>query len=214
MSILTVMEQRGGAWNRMSFETLAAAQHLAGELHTTASAAVLGQGIEALAGELAGKQLDKIYLVEHELLKEYTPDAYTAALGQLLARVNPEYVLLPHTYQVRDFLPKLATALGTVAVSDVVAHRVDAGALVLVRQLFQGKLNSDVRFTGAAPHFASLQAGAYRADQVVEGSAALEKFTPAIAAGDVRTRPLERFRGLRAPGGVGGATRHRRAKRR
>jgi electron transfer flavoprotein alpha subunit len=194
MSILTVMEQRGGAWNRMSFETLAAAQHLAGELHTTASAAVLGQGIEALAGELAGKQLDKIYLVEHELLKEYTPDAYTAALGQLLARVNPEYVLLPHTYQVRDFLPKLATALGTVAVSDVVAHRVEAGALVLVRQMFQGKLNSDVRFTGAAPHFASLQAGAYRADQQVEGSAALEKFTPAIAAGDVRTRPLERFR--------------------
>src|ERR1035441_2960474 len=155
MSILTVMEQRGGAWNRMSFETLAAAQQLAGELNTTASAAVLGQGIEALAGELAGKQLEKIYLVEHELLKEYTPDAYTSALGQLLARVNPEYVLLPHTYQVRDFLPKLATALGTVAVSDVVAHRVD---------------------------------------QVVEGAAALEKFTPAIAPGDVRIRPLERFR--------------------
>ena len=194
MSILTVMEQRGGAWNRMSFETLAAAQQLAGELNTTASAAVLGQGIEALAGELNGKQLEKIYLVEHELLKEYTPDAYTSALGQLLARVNPEYVLLPHTYQVRDSLPKLATALGTVAVSDVVAHRVEAGALVLVRQMFQGKLNSDVRFTGAAPHFASLQAGAYRADQVVEGAAALEKFTPAIAPGDVRTRPLERFR--------------------
>jgi electron transfer flavoprotein alpha subunit len=194
MSILTVMEQRGGAWNRMSFETLAAAQQLAGELNTTASAAVLGQGIEALAGELAGKQLEKIYLVEHELLKEYTPDAYTSALGQLLARVNAEYVLLPHTYQVRDFLPKLATALGTVAVSDVVAHRVEAGALVLVRQMFQGKLNSDVRFTGAAPHFASLQAGAYRADQVVEGAAAVEKFTPAIAPGDVRTRPLECFR--------------------
>ncbi len=194
MSILTVMEQRGGAWNRMSFETLAAAQQLAGELNTTASAAVLGQGIEALAGELAGKRLEKIYLVEHELLREYTPDAYTSALRQLLALLNPEYVLLPHTYQVRDFLPKLATALGTVAVSDVVAHRVEAGTLVLVRQMFQGKLNSDVRFTGAAPHFASLQAGAYRADQLVEGSAALEKFSPAIAAGDVRTKPLERFR--------------------
>jgi electron transfer flavoprotein alpha subunit len=78
-------------------------------------------------GELAGKQLEKIYVVEHELLKEYTPDAYTSALRQLLAQVKPDYVLLPHTYQVRDFLPKLATALGTVAVSDVVAHRVDSG---------------------------------------------------------------------------------------
>ena len=194
MSILVVMEQRGGAWNRMSFETLAAAQQLAGELDTTASAAVLGQGIEALAAELAGKQLEKLYLVDHELLKEYTPDAYTSALRQLLAQVEPEYVLLPHTYQVRDFLPKLATALGTVAVSDVVAHRVEAGAVLLVRQLFQGKVNSDVRFTGAAPHFASLQAGAYRADQVLAGSLEVEKFTPAIAPGDVRTKPLERFR--------------------
>ena len=194
MSILVVMEQRGGVWNRMSWETLAAAQQLAGELNTTAGAAVLGQGIEALAGDLAAKQLERVYVVEHELLREYTPDAYTAALSQLLAQVKPEYVLLPHTYQVRDFLPKLATALGAVAVSDVVAHRVEAGRLVLVRQLFQGKVNSDVRFTGAAPHFASLQAGAYRADQLLEGAAPLEKFTPAIAPGDVRTRPQERFR--------------------
>jgi electron transfer flavoprotein alpha subunit len=194
MSILTVMEQRGGVWNRMSFETLAAAQQVAGELNTTASAAVLGQDIGALAAELAGKQLEKIYRVEHELLKEYTPDAYTSALRQLLSKVNPEYVLLPHTYQVRDFLPKLATALGTVAISDVVAHRVDSGALVLVRQLFQGKINSDVRFAGAVPHFASLQAGAYRADKLVEGSAPVEAFAPSISPGDLRTTPRERFR--------------------
>jgi len=194
MSVLVVMEQHGGVWNRMSFETLAAAQQLAGELGTTASAAVLGHGLEALAGDVAGKQLEACYLVEHALLKEYTPDAYTKALLQLIERVKPEYVLLPHTYQVRDFLPKLATALGTVAVSDAVAHRVEAGGVVLVRQLFQGRVNSDVRFTGAAPHFASLQAGAYRADGAVEGSAAVERFTPAIAAGEVRTRPLERYR--------------------
>jgi electron transfer flavoprotein alpha subunit len=194
MSVLAVMEQRSGEWNRMSFETLAAAQQLAGELATTASAAVLGQGIETLGAELSGTQLDKFYLVEHELLREYTADAYTLALGQLLARVKPDYVLLPHTYQVRDFLPKLATAMGTVAVSDVVAHRVEAGALVLVRQLFQGKVNSDVCFTGAAPYLASLQAGAYRADRVLEGATTVERFTPAIAEGEVRTRPGERFR--------------------
>ena len=78
-------------------------------------------------------------------------------------------MLFPHTYQVRDFLPKLATALGRVLVSDVVAHRVEGGELVLVRQLFQGKLNVDVRFDGEAPYFASLQAGAYRADTMRGG---------------------------------------------
>jgi electron transfer flavoprotein alpha subunit len=194
MSILVVMEQRAGEWNRMSFETLAAAQQLAGELNTTASAAILGQGVDALATELAGKQLDKVYAVEHELLKEYTPDAWSSALRQLIAQVKPGYVLFPHTYQVRDFLPKLATAMGKVAVNDVVGHRVVGGGLVLVRQLFQGKVNVDVRFAGDAPHFASLQAGAWRADQLAPGSAAIEKFSPSIAASDIRSKPQERFR--------------------
>jgi electron transfer flavoprotein alpha subunit len=199
MSILVVMEQRGGEWNRMSFETLAAAQQIAKETDTTASAAVLGNSLDGLAGELAARQLEKVHAVEHPLLAEYTADGYTAALGQLVAQANPALVLFPHTYQVRDFLPKLATGLGKVAVSDVVGHRIIDGQVVLVRQLFQGKVNVDVRFAGQAPHFASLQAGAWRADQAAsraagEGSAAVEKFTPRLSAADIRTKPLERFR--------------------
>ncbi|MGP8247196.1 MAG: electron transfer flavoprotein subunit alpha/FixB family protein [Bryobacteraceae bacterium] len=194
-AILAVMEQRGGAWNPMSFETLAAAQQLAPELDGTASAVVLGSGVEALAAELSGFQLAAVYAIEHDLLGSYTPDAYTLALGQLIAQIKPAAVLFPHTYQVRDFMPKLATMLGKVAVSDVIALRLaQSGALVAVRQLFQGKVNADLRFSGDGPHFASLQAGAYRADRVVKGSAPVEKFVPAIEASQVRTRPLEVFR--------------------
>lgn len=194
MSILAVMEQRGGEWNRMSFETLAAAQQLAEQLNLPAGAAVVGCRVAPLADELSSKRVEKVWAVEHELLKDYTPDAYSIALRQLIERTKPAYVLFPHTYQVRDFLPKLATSLGRVAVSDVVAHRVEDGRPVFVRQLFQGKLNADVRFTGDAPHFASLQAGSYRADRVAEGHAAVEEFRPQIAAADIRTRPLDIFR--------------------
>lgn len=194
MSILVILEQREGAWHRMSFETLAAAQQVARELGTPVAAAVVGSGVEALAGELAGRQLDRVYAVEHDLLRDYTPEGYALALGQLVAQAAPAIVLFPHTYQVRDFLPKLATAMGRTAVSDVVAHRVENGQLVLVRQLFQGKINADVRFAGEPPFFASLQAGAYRADQVAAGSAPIEKFAPQLAAGDIRTRPQEWFR--------------------
>jgi electron transfer flavoprotein alpha subunit len=95
---------------------------------------------------------------------------------------------------VRDFLPKLATSLGKVAVSDVVSHHVESGQLVLVRQLFQGKVNSDTRFAVEGPNFASLQAGAYRADLLAAGTANVEKFTPTLSAGEIRTKPLERFR--------------------
>jgi electron transfer flavoprotein alpha subunit len=194
MSLLAVMEQRGGEWNRMSFETLAAAQQLARELGTTAGAAVIGHGIGALAAELGSKQLEKVYAVEHELLKDYTPEAYTAALQQLIAQAKPDIVFFPHTYQVRDYLPKLATALDRVAVSDVVSHRIDNGQPVLVRQLFQGKVNADVRWTTGAPNFASLQAGAYRADGLVDGSAPVETLTPQLSASEITTKPLELFR--------------------
>jgi electron transfer flavoprotein alpha subunit len=199
MSVLAVLETRPAPdgspeWNRMSFETLAAAQQIAAELNTTAVAAVVGQGIEALARELAGRRLAAVYAVEHPLLREYTADGYAIALRQLIERVAPGVVLFPHSYQVRDFLPKLAASMGRVAVSDAVSHRIDGGQVVLVRQLFQGKVYVDVRFAGDAPHFASLQAGAYRADRVEAGEAAVESFVPRLAAGDIRTRPLERFR--------------------
>ena len=194
MSVLAILEQRAGEWNKMSFETLAAAQQFAGELGTTASAAVLGNGIDAMAAEAATKQLEKVYSVQHGLLADYTPDAYTLALRQLIDHSKPTLVIFPHTYQVRDVLPKLATALGKVAISDVIGHRIENGQVVLVRQLFQGKVNADFRFVGDGPHFASLQAGAWRADQLAAGSAAVESFSPQIAAKDIRTRPLELFR--------------------
>jgi electron transfer flavoprotein alpha subunit len=194
MSILAILEQRAGAWHRMSWEALAAAQQLGKDLQQPVSAAIVGGDVGALAAELGGKQLERVYAIEHELLKDYTPDGYAAALGQLLAATKPRLVLFPHTYQVRDFAPKLATAMGRVLVSDVVAHRAEGGDPVLVRQLFQGKMNVDVRFAGEPPYFASVQAGAYRADQVATGTAAVEKFAPELSAGAIRTKPLELFR--------------------
>jgi electron transfer flavoprotein alpha subunit len=196
MSILVVLEQRAvsgaAAWNRMSWETLAAGQQLGRELGQPVSAAVAGQGIDSLVSELTSRKLDKIYAVEHDLLKDYTPDTYSSALRQLVEKIQPAVVIFPHTYQVRDFLPKLATSLDRVAVSDVVGHRIEDGKLVLVRQLFQGKLNVDVRFAGEPPYFASFQAGAYRADEIEAGSATVEKFTPSLSA--PRTKPLDLFR--------------------
>jgi electron transfer flavoprotein alpha subunit len=190
MSILVVIEPR----SRMSVEALAGAQQFGRELSLPVNVAVLGQGIGGVAAEWSGHKLDRVFAVEHELLTEYTPDGYAAALRQLIDRVRPRAIVFPHTYQVRDFAPKLATALGRVLVSDVVSHRVESGQLVLVRQLFQGKINADVRFSGEPPYLASLQAGAWRADQVEAGSAPVEVFSPQIAASDIRTRPLELFR--------------------
>ncbi len=192
--VLVVMEQRGGTWHRMSWETLAAGQQLAAQMGQKVFAAVLGQGIEELAKQLATKNLDHVHAVEHSLLATYTADGFTAALEQLIRKFNPSIVLFPHTYQVRDFAPKLATRFNQVLVSDAVGFRMESGAPIFVRQLFQGKLNADVKLGGAEPHFASLQAGAFRADQLQEGTSQIEHFAPHLTADSIRAKPLEPFR--------------------
>lgn len=196
--ILVVLEQKSAgsgapAWNRMSFEALAAGQQLAGELNTTCSAAVLGApaAVEALAPELTGKKLDAVWTVSHELLERYTPDGWCAALQQLLGEAQPDYVLFPHTYQVRDFAPALATRLGQVLLSDVTA--VQSGP-VFLRQWMQGKLNAAYRHKGEGICLFSVQAGTFRADTVQEGVAPLRSFTPTIRPEDIRTHPGEPFR--------------------
>jgi electron transfer flavoprotein alpha subunit len=194
--ILVVLEQHEGKLHAMSLEALAAAQQIGTELSQPVYAVLPGNGIQPLAATLAGYQLAKVHAVEHELLAEYTPDGYTAALKQLIDQHKPSYVLFPHTYQVRDFAPGLAAAHSRVLVSDVIAHRVENGALTLIRQLFQGKMNADVQFTGDAPYFVSIQAGAFRAENVhkSDAAAAVEVTVPNLTAAQIRTKPLERFR--------------------
>src|SRR5277367_115220 len=176
MSVLVILEQQGGKWHRMSWETLAAGQQFAAALGQPVEAAIVGNGVESLAAEAATKKVAKVYAVEHGLLQDYTADAFTAAVEELIRKVNPTLVLFPHTYQVRDFAPKLATRFNQVLISDTVGFRIETGAPIFVRQLFQGKLNADVKAGGAEPHFVSIQAGAFRADQVQDGAAQIENF--------------------------------------
>ena len=195
MSILVVTQQQGGAWHKMSWEALAAGQELGRALGKKLTACVIGAETGTLAQELAAKKLDQVYALEHELLRSYSPDGYTLALAQLLEQTKPDWVLFPHTYQVRDFGPKLAASLGRPFVSDVIAVRAEEAEPVFVRQLFQGKLHADVKPAGEPPFFASLQAGAFRADAVEAGApaAAVQSIEITLAPEQIRMRAQEPF---------------------
>jgi electron transfer flavoprotein alpha subunit len=184
VSVLAICQ--GG--HRMTLEALAAAQEMGAEAGG-ASAAVVGN-----AGGLESKKLDRVHAIQHELLARYTADGYAAAFEQLIRAVNPSLVLFPHTYQVRDFAPKLATRFGRVLLPDAVKLRLDGDGFVVTRQLFQGKLNADYRVSGPGPHFVSIQAGAYRADAAQAGSAPVETFSPKLDTSLVRAKPEEPFR--------------------
>jgi len=196
MNLLVITEQREGKWNNTSFETLAAAQQIGAQAGGKLAAAVIGKGVAALAGELAAKKLDEVLLIEHELLAAYTPDGFCVALAQAIAQTKPDLILLPHTYQVRDFAPKLAASLGKGMIGDCVGYRYENGRLIFVRQMFQGKTAADVVFEGAAPWFATFQAGAFRADLVTQGAAKapVKAIAVELRPEQIRTKPLELFR--------------------
>jgi len=197
MKILVIAEQRQGKWNNASFETLAAAQQIASALSGSVAALVIGKGVDALAAELAGKNVAEVLQVEHDLLESYTPDGYCIALKQAIESAKPQLVLFPHTYQVRDFAPKLAAMLGKGMIGDCIDYRIENGKLVFVRQMFQGKTAADVMFLGEGPWFASFQSGAFRADQLKasdSGARPIHRVTIELKAEQIRTKPLELFK--------------------
>src|SRR5262245_41075803 len=171
-TILVVAEQREGKLNRVSLETVAAAQAIASENGWTIEAAVFGEGVGSIAQELAGKKLAKVYAIDSPKLAKYEPDGTVAALKSFIQQKQPRLVMMPHTYQVRDFAPQLAAGLGRTLVSDAVGYRKDGGKLLFTRQMFQGKFAADVSFACDPPHFVTFQSGAFRGDKAEAGASA------------------------------------------
>jgi electron transfer flavoprotein alpha subunit len=197
--VLVVMEQvSGGGWHRISREALAAGKRLANEMKMGCAAVVLGtpDALPTLAAQLAGEGVETVWAVEHPLLERYTADAFVAALQQLVSEVKPAFVVFPHTYQVRDYAPALATRMNDVLVSDVIAMNFSDGAATFTRQWMGGKLNAQYRHPGTGPCFVSVQAGSFKVDAAETSGAAgeVKKFAPQLDAAQIRTKPGEPFR--------------------
>jgi electron transfer flavoprotein alpha subunit len=198
--ILVVAEQRGGSLNRASWETIAAAQRIPGSSPVVV-ALLGGPGVATTAAtHLAAAAVQEVVVVEHASLEPYTADGFTAALQALIAQMSPALVAFPHTYQTRDFVPKLAARLDRALLTDVTASNVaDDGSAVFMRPMFQGKLTADVRAQGPTPHLVTFQIGAFRADAAARGASAAPVRTIAAVFddGSIRQRPDAPFQEAR-----------------
>ena len=195
-AILVVVEQHDGKLNRVSLETLAAGQTLAAQTGWSLEAATLGPATAGVAAEIASRKVSKVFAIESPTLAVYTPDAFCFALKQFLSSNNPRLVLMPHTYQVRDFIPQLATAMQRTVISDCIGFHKGGDKLLFTRQMFQGKFAADVSFARDAPWFVTFQSGAFRGD-LVEASvsaAPIENIAVNIPADAIRTKPREMFK--------------------
>jgi electron transfer flavoprotein alpha subunit len=195
-TILVAAEQHAGKLNRVSWETLTGAQAIAAQTGWTVEAAVLGENVGGVAQEIAKAKLAKVYALESPALAKYTPDAFVAALKQFIGEKKPRLVLMPHTYQVRDFAPQLAAAIDRCLIPDVIGFKKDGEKLLFTRQMFQGKFAADVSFGGEPPYFVTFQNGAFRGDKVEHGAAAspVENVSAQVDAASIRTKPEDWFK--------------------
>ena len=188
MDILIVLEESNGQIHRMGLESIAAGQHLSDEMGLTAGALVLGGNADGLADQASKYQLGEVVKVNDGLLESYSADGYSEAVKQIIDQENPTYVLFGHTYQVRDYVPRLSAKLNKPFLVDNIAIRVENGQPIFTKQMFNAKLSADVEANGSGPFLVSFQSAAFSMDAAAAGSASIRESTVQLDTAMIRTK--------------------------
>jgi electron transfer flavoprotein alpha subunit len=175
--ILVVAEQRGGTLNRASWEAVACAQAMAGG----EPLAILVPGGGDAVRQLAEAGVGDVLSMDDASLASYTPAAYVAAVAGVIKETTPRVVVMAHTYQARDYAPRLAARLRTPLVADVIGVKGSGAGTTYLRPMFQGKLVAEVAPQGGGPAIVTCQIGAFRADKVAKGGAVTARAVGAAA---------------------------------
>jgi electron transfer flavoprotein alpha subunit len=193
--ILVIAEQQEGVLNGASLEAIAAAQTLEDAIRVV----LFGASLSETALPLANADVAEVVLLESPLLARYTADGAVTALAAHLVTEPADMVLLAHTYQARDFAPRLAARLARPYIGDCTSFRHEHGHRVFARPVFRGKLMADVVIDGPLPPIVTLQAGAFRRDAVRPGHtpASMRSVPAAISAEDIRQTAEAPFRGVK-----------------
>jgi len=196
MSILVFIEHKDCVLNKTSLEAIAAAQSIGKDLGMKVSAVIPCGGECGLANEIAGYALDRVIVATNVKLGTYTPDGYADAWTEIIKKENPAYVVMAHTYQVRDFAPKVAARFATELVGDCIRYANDGGKLKFTRRIFLGKLDADMTIESDGTKFVTFQSGSFRGDSAEKGTAAVEQAD--VQVGDLRMQPEAPFQEAKA----------------
>ena len=194
--ILVFIEHKNCVLNKTSLEAITAVQAIAKDLGLKVSAVIPCDKDCSLANDIAQYDLEKVIVAKNEKLGTYTPDGYADAWSEVIKSTNPQYILMSHTYQVRDFAPKVAARFGREVVGDCIRYKSDQGKLTFTRRIFLGKLDADVTIGGDAPYFVTFQSGAFRGENAAKGTAAVETLN--VNVGEIRMTPEEPFQEAKA----------------
>ena len=194
MKILVYIQKDGDSIIRNSLEALAGAQKFAAESGGEITAVCFDQG---LTNKLTDYNISEVVNVSNDVLNSYSPLHFTTAMEEVIGETSPDVVIFGHTYEVRDWVPRLSARLDAPFISDCLDA--DGSAeLTGIRQVYQGKINTNVSANGLV--LMSFQSGAYRADSIQSGSATTRTLDLDLSSVPTSIRPGERFK--ESKGGV------------
>ncbi len=182
--VFVITEQRDNAFRKVSFEAVSEGRRIADGLGAGMTAVVVGSGIEGLAAELEKYGPDKILVADDAALADYTTDAYTNVIADLVQSVDPAVIILGASAQGKDLSARLAARLDAGLAMDCTAIKLDNGNLTYTRPMFGGKIFADVEIDGA------LQIAAIRPNvmDITESARECATEKPAVNVGEVKIR--------------------------
>ena len=177
----------------MGIECIAAAQEMAKDRGLSIAGLVMGSNADDLASQVAAFDINEVLSVKHDLLSSYSCDGYAEAVKQVIDQESPKYVLFGHTYQVRDYVPKISAKLMKPFIVDSISMKSDGEQSVFTKQMFNAKLYSDLIATDDDPLLISFQSAAYSSDNVVSGSASVRDISVNLEPSMIKTESEEPF---------------------
>lgn len=153
--IWIIAEQRGGTLRKISYELACEARRLADQSNQPFAAVVLGSQISEEAKKMVAYGPDTLYVADDPALANYTPEAYTAVLADLIKKHEPDIVLLGASAQGKEQAAKLAARLETGLAQDCVSFRLENGLLIAKRPLYAGKVYAEVACETSRPQMAA-----------------------------------------------------------
>lgn len=144
-NILCIAEIRNGALRQVSFELINVARKIAGALDGKIEAAVVGANVAKLADDFAKGGVSTLYLIDDPGLAQFAPEAYSAALAQIIREAKPSVVLWGATGHGKELSGRVAAKLDLGLATDCIDVRVENGELLLIRPIYAGKAIATVK---------------------------------------------------------------------
>ena len=193
MDILIVVEDNNGKIHRMGLESIAAAQSISKDKGFSIGVLVMGGNAEGLATEVSKYDVSEVLKLNNDIISSYSSDGYAEAVKQVIEQENPKYVFFGHTYQVRDYVPKISAKLMKPFLVDNVSINKDGEKFIFTKQMFNAKLYSDIVAEDNGPLLISFQSAAFSADNAQSGSASIRDISVDIDSSMIKTESDEPF---------------------